>query len=301
MGLITILAWLILTIWLVGMGGWLLYERDNSREFKAAFAVGTIPLVILCLFLQTRTVVPAQQVGVTRSTFSQELSGELQPGINSKPFIGGLYTFPNSQSTEYCTKYTPSLKGSYGVTLDLCYYIDTTNVDWLQEIDRTGSLDSNAIWMVWRNSVVSAVAEAIKQYTPEQVSENRSLVESRIFENVLPWFTERGIPLVNVSLVDWDFTSETVAATFDESIVSQRRITEQVALLEAAKVSRDRQLYEAETAQIVAQAQEQMLTNLGFTGTEAINYLWITLFKEQETTPDLFVIPSGTDVTVGGN
>lgn len=279
----------------------LVYSFDRIKYGNAPLiTMSLITLFLLgsSIYVQTRTIVPAQTVGITRDRLSQNVNGELNSGIQGKPFFGATYVFPNAESTEYCTQYTPSLKGSYGVTLDVCYYIDTASVNWLTEVQRTGSFDSTAIWNVWRNSVVSDVAEAIKEYTPEQVSANRALVEGRIYENVLPWFNARGVPLERVSLVDWDFTSETVAATFDESIASQRRITEQTALLEAAKLSRERQMYEAETAAIVADAQQQMLTDLGFTGQDAINYLWITLYKEQETTPEMVIVPSGANLAV---
>lgn len=275
---------------------WAILDGDNgTRVF-----VGVVAVVLLfgALYAQTHTIVPTQSVGISRNSLSQELSQELPPGLQSKPFFGRIYTFPSSTATEYCTQYNPSLKGSYGVNVDLCYYINTENVNWRNEVESTGSLDSNFIWNVWRNSVVSRVAEAIKTYTPEQVSENRDVVEAKIFENVTPWFNDRGVTVSTVSLVNWDFTSDTVAATFDESIVSQRKITEQAALLEAAKLSRERQLYESDTALQVALAQQEMLNNLGFVGQDAINYLWITLYKEQETAPNMVIVPSGVDASI---
>lgn len=296
MVLFSILFWFFVLVTLV-VTIWSIVDYD-LRALRIPGIIATVVFVVIAWFFQTHTIVPTQTVAVTRSSFGQQLSPPLESGLQSKPFFGSVHAFPSAESTEYCKTYNPSLKGSYGITVDLCYYINTSNVNWQQEIQRTGSLESDFIWNVWSNSVVSDVAESTKSYTPEQLSENRAQVENEVFENVFPWFNERGIPLSRVSLVNWDFTSEVVAATFDESIVSQRKITEQAALFEAAKVARERQLYEADTALIVAAAQQEMLNDLGFTGQDAINYLWIALYKEQETAPQMVIIPSGADAAI---
>lgn len=254
-------------------------------------------LVILAIFLigggwwfQTHRIVSTQYVGVSRATISQELEGLYPAGIMTKPFLGAVYEYPASSNFERCEQYTPAIKGSYGITLDLCFYYDVGNVDWLKEINRTGSLDANYIMGVWRNSIVGDVAKSVKEYTPEALSDNRSEVEQAIFENISPWFSERGISLTRVSLKNWDFTSDEVAKSFDASIVSQRKITEQTALFEAAKISREREKYEAETAKLVAEWQKEALDELGLDGQQAIDYLWIKTFSEQGKTPDVLIL-----------
>lgn len=245
------------------------------------------------IWMQTHRIVPTQHVGVSRSTFSQELDGLYPAGIMRKPFFGSVHLYPASSDNERCERYTPAIKGSYGITLDLCYYYDAGNVDWLKEINRTGSLKADYIMSVWRNSVVGDVARSVKDYTPEALSDNRAGVELAIFENVLPWFTERGVPLVRVSFKNWDFTSEDVAKSFDNSIVSQRKITEQTALFEAAKISRERELYEAETAKQVAERQKESLNLLGLEGDAAVQYLWIKVLSESNKTPDVLILGGG--------
>lgn len=256
---------------------------------------GILGILALCslglgAFLQTHQIVPVQTIAITRSTFSQELSGPYPAGLVSKPFFGSVYTYPASNSYEYCEQYTPAIKGSYGITLDICFYLDTAHVNWLKEIQETGSLDANAIMTVWRNSVVSGIAQSVKDFTPEELSDNRLEVEQALFANVTSWFSERGITLVRISFKNWDFTSEEVAQSFDESIVSQRKITEQAALLEAAKISRERELYEAETAKQVAEQQRLALESLGLNGENAIQYLWIKMLTESNQIPDVIIL-----------
>ena len=250
-------------------------------------------------WFQTHQVVPTQYVGVSKSTVSQELTGPFSAGLVKKPFFGSVYKFPASTSYEKCEQYTPAIKGSYGVTVDLCFYYDVAHVDWLAEIRHTGSLDAGYIMTVWRNSVVSGVARSVKDYTPEELSDRRMEVEAALFENIAPWFNERGISLVRISFKDWVFTSEVVGQSFDESIVSQRKITEQTALFEAAKISREREMYEADTALLVAERQKESINLLGLTGDAAVQYLWIKALTDADKAPDVLILgTSSTPVSI---
>lgn len=271
-----------------------------EKENGTAGITGFIGLVFIVggTWFQTHRIVPVNHVGVSRSTFSQDLQGLHEPGIASKPFFGSMYQYPASTRYEKCEQYTPAIKGSYGIVLDLCFYYNTGQVDWLEEIYSTGSLNAGSIMGVWRNSIVGDVARSIKKYTPEALSDNRAEVERAIFENVSPWFDERGVPLTGISFKNWDFASAEVAKAFDESIVSQRRITEQTALYEAAKISRDRETFEAETARLVAERQKEALNTLGLSGQAAVDYLWIKLLGEQGKAPDVLILNGTSNVPV---
>jgi hypothetical protein len=269
---------------------------------EVAVAVVALVICVVCagvgLWLQTHRIVNTQHVGISRSTFSQELRGLHNPGMRKKPFFGSMHQYPASSNYERCERYTPAIKGSYGINIDLCFYYDVGNVDWLKEVNLTGSLDAGRIMNVWRNSVVGDVAKSVKEYTPEALSDNRAEVERTIFENVSPWFNERGVPLARVSFKNWDFTSAEVAQSFDASIVSQRKITEQTALFEAAKISREREKYEAETSKLVAEWQKEALDVLGFEDKYAVEYLWIKMLSEQDKAPDVLILGADTPVAI---
>ena len=81
-----------------------------------------------------------------------------------------------------------------------------------------------------------------------------------------------------------------MAEAFDESIVSQRKIAEQAALLKAAKISREREEYEAETAKLVATWQKEALNELNLEGQAAVDYLWIKYLTEKDETPDVLIL-----------
>jgi hypothetical protein len=286
----TIIAVVLFVISLVTVIFALIALVENENDHAVTLGVVSLIALIIGVWFQMHRIIPTQHVGVSRSTFSQKLYGLHQAGLITKPFFGSVYEYPASSSFQRCEKYTPAIKGSYGITIDLCFYYDTGHVDWLAEINKTGNLKDDSIMSVWRNSVVGNVAKSVKEYTPEALSDNRAEVEQTIFENVEPWFTERNIPLVRVSFKNWEFTSPQVAENFDASIVSQRKITEQMALFEAAKISRDREKYEAETAKLVAEWQRVALDELGLEGQTAIDYLWIKMLTEQGKSPDVLIL-----------
>ncbi len=278
----------------IAFAAWSFSIADVKHKIESIGLVVTAFLLAgLGFWFQTHRVVSTQYVGISRATISQALDGPHHAGLAPKPFLGAIYQYPSSSAFERCEQYTPAIKGSYGITLDVCFYYDTGNVNWLEEVNRTGSLDASRIMGVWRNSVVGDIAKSVKSYTPEALSDNRAEVEQRLFENVSPWFAERGVPLTRVSFKNWDFTSQEVAKSFDASIVSQRKITEQAALFEAAKISREREKYEAETAKMVAETQKAALNLLGLEGDAAVQYLWIKALAESGKTPDVLILGAG--------
>lgn len=280
--------WTIFVIWTI--------FALNEHDSVAAIIPILLTLVVVSsgIWFQTHQIAPVNHVGVSHSSFTQKLSTQQPAGIVSKPFFGSVYRYPAALKYERCEQFTPAIAGSYGITLDLCLYYNAGAVDWLQEIQRTGVLGAGPIMNVWRNSIVGDVARSVKAYTPEALSDNRSEIEQALFENVRPWFVERGVELVSVSFKNWDFTSKAVAEAFDESIVSQRKIAEQAALLKAAKISREREEYEAETAKLVAEWQKEALNELNLEGQFAVEYLWQKLFAEQGTMPDVLILGVGS-------
>jgi hypothetical protein len=254
-------------------------------------------LTAVCLILfgigMTTRIVPNQYVGVVKGAVSQELRGPFEAGMISKPFLGSVHNFPASTQYQRCEKFTPAIKGSYEIAVDLCFYFDLSQVDWREEINRTGSLNANYIMDTWRNSIVRDVAQPFKVYTPEQLASESGAVEAELFDVVNPWFSERGVPLVALTFPNWTFTSQQVQEAFDNSIVAQRKATEQAALLEAAKIARERQLFEVETQNLVAQEQQKAFEALGLDGDQVIEYLWIQFFEGSDEIPDVFIVGAG--------
>jgi hypothetical protein len=272
-----------------------MFNRDE-KGVSIGSIVAAVVFLIAGIWFQTHRIVPTQYVGVSRNSISQKLDGLYPSGIMKKPFLSTIYYFPASSRFQKCEVYTPAIKGGYGVDLNLCFYIDASKVDWLAEINKTGSLNANVIMETWRTGVVEEVAQSVRSYMPEQLNENRGAVGDSIFKNVEPWFANRGIPLVATEFSNWDFSSEEVGKAFDASIVSQTKVSEQNALLEAAKVSRQRQMYEAETGVAVAEKNMDALKALGLNTPESIiDYLWLDWLGRAEKVPNTIILQTGED------
>ncbi len=283
----------IITVVLFLWGLSYLAGRDKDNIAAGVLIILAVVAFAGAFWAQTHRIVSVNHVGVARSSFSQELSGPFPAGVVSKPFFGSVSEFPASTDMERCENFTPAIKGAYGISMDVCFYYNAGAVNWLTEIERTGLVNANGIMAVWRNSIVGDVARTTKDYTPEALSEDRSVVEKAILESVNPWFTERGVELTRLSLKNWDFTDSTVAAAFNEGIVSQRRIAEEAALMSAAELRRNRETYEAETSRMVAETQKQSLDQLGLEGEAAVQYLWIKALLELNKAPDVLILGGG--------
>ncbi len=97
----------------------------------------------------------------------------------------------------------------------------------------------------------------------------------------------------------WEYVRDpTVAAIFNEGIVSQRRIAEEESKLKAAERSRERELVEAQTALDVAKLQKDALDELGLEGQAAVDYMWIKALIELGKAPDVLILGGGGNVSV---
>ncbi len=273
--------------------GFAIAEAANKEHVLSGVLVGAATLVLfLGIGFQVLRVIPTQYVGITRSSVTQELAGPYEEGVVLKPFFGTVYHYPASKEFEACYGYNPAIRGSYGIKVNLCHYFNVREVDWLKEINTTGKLDASSIMSTWRNSTVRRVADVFKGYSPELLSQNSPKVEQDLFERLSPWYAERGITLVRVSFANWEFASEQVAKDFDASITKQRRIAEEQSLAEAAKIARQRQLYEAETQLQVAEKQRAALDELGINDDDVVQYMWMKAMTEADKVPDVLILGS---------
>lgn len=266
-------------------------DRDVRREGTfLVFLCGGLAMLVLGGLVGTYRVVPTQHVGVSRSLITQELSPVQAEGVIRKPFFGTVHTFPASSNYEKCFSFKPALEGSYEVTTDVCFYIDAAGVDWANEIRLTGHLGAEEIFATWRNQTAVGVADVFRSYAPEGLTADPLAADGALNTTMLEWYESRGVPLNRVTLAYWDFTSAEVAAVFDQSIASRRKVNEQEALLEAARIQRSREIYEVETVRLVAEERQGVYDALGLSAKEAIEYQWILLFEQQERVPSTFIV-----------
>lgn len=263
---------------------------------KVGIGIGLISAAFLFLgghWMQTHRVVGVNTVGIAKNTFTQEFTSQQESGLIDKPFFGSVTTYPASTDFEQCDRFTPPIKGSYEIIIDYCGYFDQSQTDWVAEINSTGKFTAKEIMAVWRTGVVGAVSAVVSDKTPDQMNTERAQIEEDIYLAMHSWYAERGIVLNRGAFKFWDFSSEAVGAAYDESIGVQRKVAEQDALFAASEKVRIRELYEAETLQLVGAEQLKAAQIMGISEDDIVEWLWMQYFRESGTAPDYMVLGSG--------
>jgi hypothetical protein len=198
-----------------------------------------------------------------------------------------------------CQNFTPSVKGGYEVKLTTCFYIDASNIDWAIQFKKYNNPDVNKIVEVWGNQIAPSIAGVVKDYTPQQLTYEREAISKGIFKSVQSWFESEGIVLRSAQFVNWDFTNKDVGAAFDQTILANTKQAQEQALFEAAKVRRDRELFEADTrvqvANRVATGQKDAMQVLGIKSEESVLQWFMIQWLQGLPTP-----PANLILSLGG-
>ena len=271
---------------------------------KTGVGIGLIAAAFLFVggyWMQTHRVIKANNVGIARNTLTQEFTDIQQAGLINKPFFGQVYSFPASTDYELCERYFPPIEGSYEIYMDVCPYLNLSEVDWLAEIEKTGSFDSDVIMGVWKKGITVDVALVVTDKSPEDMNEKVAQIEAALYENTKSWYEARGIVSNRVVFAYWDFSSEEVGAEYDKSILIRREVTNQDALLEIAQKERILDLYKAdterqvslfniETLQLISTEQLVAADNAGIRDEDLLEWLWMNYFRDSGTAPDYMIL-----------
>jgi hypothetical protein len=226
---------------------------DDMKFIAIATGIVTVLLVIGWVYSVGHRLVPINSSALIVDKTTSTVVGDLRPaGITTKPFwSGAMVTFPANPLYEWCPDFTPSTVGTYEVKVTVCFYIDASKVDWKgQYLSRRGGTD--VIFPAIQNTMAQKVASVIKNYKPLELTTKRDQVSDDLFNMALNSLKDEGIPLVRVSLKNWDFTNPNVRAAFDEAVISQTLVDKAQADLAAAEVEREAQQYRANTANLIS-------------------------------------------------
>lgn len=139
-----------------------------------------------------------------------------------------------------------------------CFYINLSQVDWLDQYSRYAT-GYDGLLNVWKNQLAQYIAFAVKEYKPQQLTEERNKVAEGIEAQVRPWFQSEEIPLSRVYLANWDFTNEEVGKAYDQTVIAQTKQIVAEAEYDAAETRRKTAEYEAETANLVVTSRTEVL------------------------------------------
>jgi regulator of protease activity HflC (stomatin/prohibitin superfamily) len=193
-------------------------------------------IVLLILIFGSVAVVPSGYIGIT-TTFGK-VTGELQPGVNLKwPIVQSVTAMnvqvQNDSSNESAA--TNDLQNvSTNVTLN--YHLDHAQVDNIF-VNLTANYQANLI-----SPTVSEVTKAVTaDYTASQLLTDRAQVTDAIEQGLVKVLEPRGILVDQVSLTNFQFSSQ---------------FTQAVEAKNAAQQSAEQAQYNLQKAQLDAQANQ---------------------------------------------
>lgn len=278
--------------------------KDGGRKAILPSSVVGILGVALLLFAITNFVVPLNQQGVVIDQTTGRIFGTFNSGMGYKPLLGSYVSyFPVGTNIEECQEYTPSISGGYEVKLKVCYYIDTTKIDWGKMIMKYNKFDYVELKKTWVSQLMQYVAISVKDLSPQQLTFERDKVVASIKAGTSPWFENENMKLSMVVLANWDFVNKAVADAFDQTIQYQTLKNKAEAELQAAEVERKKKLYVQETENQVLKtkvdgqvnAMKTLCTLASEDGMDCLTYLYLS---EKGASPTLIINSGGSTVPV---
>jgi hypothetical protein len=251
------LVFLVIAAWRF-LGGDSRYGITKGRVAQGAvFLLLGLVCIAGYFFSATHGVVPVNRKAlVVNVATGQVVDGVRDSGLTTLPlWTGRVHTFHGGTDEQV---FTPSVQGGYEVLVTTCFFIDLSEVDWLDQYSRYAT-GYDGLLGVWKNQLAQYVAFAIKEYKPQQLTEDRNEVAEGIETQVRPWFRSEKIPLSRVYLANWDFTNEKVGEAYDQTIIAQTQQIVAEAEYDAAETRRKTAEYEAETANLVVTSRTEVL------------------------------------------
>ena len=217
------------------------------------------PLALAVLFAfgwhysATHRVVPINERWVVVNKFKAEVEGGVRKsGITGKPLLGTkILKYPGAREQPFCIDYTPALKEGYEISTKICGVYDASDLNWVKLYSQYNFVEEVQMLDYWANQSKELVSLALKEVNYTKISTDRAGVSSDIRDTLLPWFSDFGVDVSRLQLTNWDFTSAEVRLEVDRASAASMRSTVETQLLEAAKIARERQLFEVETANLI--------------------------------------------------
>jgi hypothetical protein len=285
---------------------WLLFNRnaDITTRVGAMFTgIFVVVFVFLWWYSATHRVVPPNQRWLIVNTATGTVQGEIrQSGLITKPFwLYKIMNYPGASEQPFCLDFYPGLQEGYEVLAHICGTYDAANLDWAQQYRLHNFTGEKAMIDFWSNQAKDPVRSVFHNITYVQINTDPVTVSTSVGQKFSEWLTTQGVTSKNVTLSNWNLTSKLVQDQVDQASAASFQKTVEQQKLEAAKVSRERQLYEIETANQVLSARgkelETLFMSLGITDDAAKAQIISTMtwygFAQNP--------PSGVQVIIGAD
>lgn len=264
-------AWIFLVLGLCSIIAILILVLE--RKWLLAIAPGVLLLISIFgwHYASTHRIVPVNERWVVENKIEARVIGETRSsGIIQKPILGyKFHKFPGVPEKEFCVTYYPALTEGYELETIVCGVYDAANTDWASFYKRYGFSGEEQMFNYWANQSKELVSEALIEVDYTTIVTKRLTVSNSIRMALNPWFRDFGVSVSSLKLKNWDFTSDEVKKQVDAASAASMRKTVEEQLLAAAKIARERQQYEIETANLILKERgtglDELFSELGIT------------------------------------
>lgn len=222
--------------------------KQIIRWSIAAFA----GIFVLLLFIWSTVMVGVAERAVVFNRFNGKMTKELGQGFNAINFLTDTVTKYNLQITR--TDYSKI----EGLSSDMQTILLDITVNWkldgLKLSDIYQNIRGNIEDTIMINAVLDTSKAELGKFRVEEIARNREKLKRAIEDNLKTRLKEKYIDIVNVSIVNIDFSDE-----YEKSIEA-KLVAEQAAL--EAKNKKEQVRYQAEAKGIENQNLAQTITPL---------------------------------------
>ena len=255
---------------------------------SAFFGMFALLFIFEFFFGNTHQVIPLNYKAVVVDSTTGKIVGDTRSsGMTDFPFFGSsLYKFPSATNQNICKDFTPSVQGGYEVKINICFYVDTSNADWVTQIKKYNKYEYEELVNLWIPQIAPKIAESVKDYIPADLTGKRAEVSAKLLENTKAVFAKENLVLNNVALTNWDFTNPEVAKAYDQTVVARTAQMKAQAELDASQTS-------LKALEVMSEGQSLSLKKLGISGENAVvQWLYLQWLQKSNTTP-VVVVNSG--------
>jgi regulator of protease activity HflC (stomatin/prohibitin superfamily) len=221
---------------------------------KVIIAVGVVVFLII-LLANSVSVIPVGKVGI-KTQFGEIKGNTLESGLNFKlPFIQNINKI-NCQVQKIEVNASAASKDMQTVTSKLAinYSIDKISATKLYK----------DIGVKYEEIIISpTIQETVKnitaQFTAEELIAKRSEVSNKISDNLIVKLKDKGINIIGVNIVNFDF-SEAYNKAIEDKQVAQQNTLKAIQDLERIKVEAEQRIVNAKSNAEANRLLEQSLT-----------------------------------------
>ena len=291
----------LLLLWGVGMLS--SYYGDELRGFGVVLLLFAVVAGYGCYWSATHRVVPINQRWLIINTATGEIDGDVRKsGLTRKPFwFYQIKKYPGAIQQPFCLDFYPALKEGYEVKAHICGVYNAADLDWVEQYRLHGFDSEKAMLEYLTNQAKDEVRAVFKEVDYANLNSDTVAASRSLNERLVAWLASQGVEASDITLSNWDLTSEEVKRQIDAASAASFQKTIEEQKLAAAEVARRRQLYEVETANLVLQERSKGLGSLfaflGITDDDAKAFLaaqmsWMAYAENP---------PNGVTVIVGAD